>query len=43
MSDMDIAGRFAPEEDRAALLILGLAGVAVVGGYLLLRARRSKN
>ena len=26
-----------------ALLILGLAGVAVVGGYLLLRARRSKN
>ena len=26
-----------------ALLVLGLAGVAVVGGYLLLRARRSKN
>ncbi|WP_315335169.1 hypothetical protein [Propionibacterium acidifaciens] len=26
-----------------ALLGLGLAGVAVVGGYLLLRARRSKN
>ena len=26
-----------------ALLVLGLAGVAVVGGYLLLRARRTKN
>ena len=26
-----------------ALLVLGLAGVAVVGGYLLLRARRAKN
>ena len=26
-----------------ALLVLGLAGIAVVGGYLLLRARRSKN
>ena len=26
-----------------ALLFLGLAGVAVVGGYLLLRARRTKN
>jgi len=26
-----------------ALLVLGFAGVAVVGGYLLLRARRTKN
>ena len=26
-----------------ALLVLGLASAAVVGGYLLLRARRSKN
>ena len=26
-----------------ALLVLSLAGVAVVGGYLLLRARRTKN
>ena len=41
-------GRFGQPEDPVtrttnALLVLGLAGVAVVGGYLLLRARRSKN
>ena len=36
-------GRSLSRTGTNALLVLGLAGVAVVGGYLLLRARRSKN
>ena len=36
-------GRGLSQTGTNALLVLGLAGVAVVGGYLLLRARRSKN
>lgn len=36
-------GRGLSQTGTNALLVLGLAGVAVVGGYLLLRARRTKN
>ena len=36
-------GRSLSRTGTNALLVLGLAGVAVVGGYLLLRARRTKN
>ena len=36
-------GRSLSRTGTNALLVLGLADVAVVGGYLLLRARRSKN
>ena len=36
-------GRGLSKTGTNALLVLGLAGVAVVGGYLLLRARRTKN
>ena len=36
-------GRGLSRTGTNALLVLGLAGVAVVGGYLLLRARRTKN
>ena len=36
-------GRSLSRTGANALLVLGLAGVAVVGGYLLLRARRTKN
>ena len=36
-------GRGLSQTGTNALLALGLAGVAVVGGYLLLRARRTKN
>ena len=36
-------GRGLSQTGTNALVVLGLAGVAVVGGYLLLRARRTKN
>ena len=36
-------GRGLSQTGTNALLVLGLAGVVVVGGYLLLRARRTKN
>ena len=36
-------GRGLSQTGTNALLVLGLAGVAVIGGYLLLRARRTKN
>ena len=36
-------GRGLSRTGTNALLVLGFAGVAVVGGYLLLRARRTKN
>ena len=36
-------GRGLSQTGTNALLVLGLAGVAVVGGYRLLRARRTKN